>query len=864
MNFVLPLLIVAFIPAAPIEGRYPEASETFHCAFGEKWDQNYDGWPDNWTRRRGPTYPRYLSMELIAETAPAGTHCLRIELDGAGAAAYSPPIPASLLYEYVLEGLVRTQGLEHDRAWLSLTFLDANQEELSSHASDKIRDTQGWKKLRLGPVAAADDRARFALIGLHLEPGERADLKGSARFDDLWLGRLPRVSLTTGSDLQVFATTDIPIHCQASGFTNHNATVTFVLEDERGNRLATEEKPLELGESPSPSPAPAKELPPLLGTTQWRPPIPGPGFYRLYAALQGGEAANRRSALSLVVLTPQRQPGGSAFGWTIPNGAKELPLPVLSDLIAQAGIGWVKYPVWYDEASFPAEMAKLVPFAEQMGMQGIELVGLLIPPQSLRDQLARRRPLTVAEIFMEDPKVWYPSVELTLARMVVQVRWWQLGDDRERSFVDTPKLADKIGRVKAELDRLGNDVNVGFGWNWSQALPHTPSGKTPWRFVALAARPPLTPEALGERLDQTKGAPLVRWVVVEPLPPSEHSLDARVDDLVRQMMAANIHRAQGVFVADPFQEDRGLLHPDGTPGELFLPWRTTALALGGTSFAGSNRLPGGSQNRIFMRSKDAVMIVWNDVPQKEVLYLGKDVQQIDAWGRAVTTAKADEGHVLDVGRLPTFVSGLDPAVVRWRQEVSFAKTKIPSIPEVRHDNTLRMKNPTDQAVAGSLRFLAPDRWKVEPKDASFQLEPHQSLEQPFTIALADDATAGLQQVRVEYTLHTDPPVRFCVYREIEIGLGDVTIAIETQHEEPDVLEVEQRFANTTDQAVNFRCHLYVPERRRQTTQIVDLGRGEDRKTYRLTNRRALLGQTLWLRAEEIGGSRILNYRFVVE
>jgi hypothetical protein len=41
-------------------------------------------------------------------------------------------------------------------------------------------------------------------------------------------------------------------------------------------------------------------------------------------------------------------------------------------------------------------------------------------------------------------------------------------------------------------------------------------------------------------------------------------------------------------------------------------------------------------------------------------------------------------------------------------------------------------------------------------------------------------------------------------------------------------------------------------------------RTRDVKTYRLQNGKELLGKTLWLRAEEIDGRRVLNYRFVVE
>ncbi len=53
-------------------------------------------------------------------------------------------------------------------------------------------------------------------------------------------------------------------------------------------------------------------------------------------------------------------------------------------------------------------------------------------------------------------------------------------------------------------------------------------------------------------------------------------------------------------------------------------------------------------------------------------------------------------------------------------------------------------------------------------------------------------------------------------------------------------------------------------RRRLRTQIYDLGTGEDRKVYRLPRGSEIVGQTIWLRAEEIGGPRILNYRVLVD
>ena len=121
--------------------------------------------------------------------------------------------------------------------------------------------------------------------------------------------------------------------------------------------------------------------------------------------------------------------------------------------------------------------------------------------------------------------------------------------------------------------------------------------------------------------------------------PREVPIEARVADLVRRMIDAKLQGAEAVFCPEPFSTDRGLMNDDGTPGELLLPWRTTALMLGGAKYLGSLQLPGGSTNHIFLRDGEAVMVVWNDRPTRETLYLGEKVRQVDLWGRSTKPAR---------------------------------------------------------------------------------------------------------------------------------------------------------------------------------------------------------------------------------
>jgi hypothetical protein len=46
-------------------------------------------------------------------------------------------------------------------------------------------------------------------------------------------------------------------------------------------------------------------------------------------------------------------------------------------------------------------------------------------------------------------------------------------------------------------------------------------------------------------------------------------------------------------------------------------------------------------------------------------------------------------------------------------------------------------------------------------------------------------------------------------------------------------------------------------------QITRLGRGEDRKIYVLPDAESLRGKELWLRAEQVDGLRVLNYKWTV-
>jgi len=870
-SLLLHLLSVAIGPEVPIEDRYPEASEVFHCTFDESWDANFNGWPDRWTRRRGPGYPHYVKIEINRQPSPAGDRCLRIDVDGGAAAVFSPPVQVGPLFSYVLEGYLKTEGLQYDRAFFSLTLLDDQRMRLETFHCQKVRQTDGWVKFRLGPISPNSDNVRYAMIGLHVEPGEEEeDLRGSASFDDVWLGRLPRIALKSNDPYNFFTDPGkVEIRCTVSGSLERDPTVEFEVEDVSGGTLARLQRqiptrPADTGEELSLESL-SEQPQGRIGETTWKPPLPEPGFYRVRATMRGRDKLVQRDELNLVVIEPRRSPPGGEFGWTLPRGDRPLPLPLLGQLIAQAGINWVKYPLWYGEDAGEDSIERLIAFSQRLSAQGIELVGLLHqPPDSLRSRYAQSEALSAADVFAPGPEVWYPSLEPVMTRLATRVHWWQLGADLDTSLVGFPNLGEKVAQIKGELDRIGQDVNLGIGWNWSNDMPAPADGKTPWRSLTFSADPPLTHEELSAYLEARPGDALRRWVVVQPLPADAYDLEARADDLVRRMIAAKIQGADAVFCPDPFDPQRGLMNADGTPGELFLPWRTAALALGGARYIGSLELPEGSQNHVFARDDEAVMVVWNEQPTEEVLYLGENVRQIDLFGHSRQPAEGNHGQVIPVGPFPSFVTGLNGPIARWRMSFQFARGEIPSVFGRPQSNWFMVDNAFSRGVTGEARLITPEVWSVTPSQAVFRLEAGESLRHDFQTVLPYNASSGRQRVRVDFRIHADRPYQFSVYRKMDVGMGNVSIEVLTQLGPEGTLEVQQRLINETDAPVSFRCQLYAPGRRRLKTQIIGLGRGRDVYVYRLPGGEELLGRTLWIRAEEIDGPRVLNYRFVAK
>ena len=886
------------------ETRHPDAVPVFQCTFGDDWDVNYDGWPDRWVRKTGSGLPHYVNIAIHEDVTAIGHKCLQIDLDGASAEVESPPIRVMPRFSYAFEAQLKNTGLKYSTAVITLSFCDSNGRVLQTAKTDPISVTKGWQAIRLGPVEPRDPAINRVVIGLAVQRSNKGDLQGRVSLADVWLGRLPRIDVSTNNACNVYTQLNgAEVRCVLSGIKEQNPEIDFQLLDGANKELQREHFPLpgklivdEAGRAADVTDG-GKGAEGYEGTIKWHPKIPDYGFYRVVVLMKSAQSAKGNSdplkqlgsrTVDLVVVPPLAMPRRGEFGWTLPEGDRPLSFQDLSRLLPEVGINWVKVPLWFD-ASQPRRGDEIIRFVELLGASNVDVVGIIDrPPNQAIASGPQHRAKSIAEVLSQDSSTWAASLEPVMTRLSLRVRWWQLGGDFDTSFASMKELNKRIGELRTSLFRFGQDVRMGMSRDWSTASSQT--GDVTWDFEQLSTEKQPTDAKFEELLALPRGNSAKRWVMIEP--PAKvgdgkdaaAAFEARATEFVRRLIAAKVSGADAIIIAKPFNNENGLMRTDGMPAELLLPWRTTAAMLGGAQFIGEMQLPSGSENRIFLRGDgQVVMVVWNREPTREVLYLGDHVQQIDLLGRSKAAEAQNKEQAIDVGPTPTFVLGLHEAVTRWRMNARFEKRQVPSIFAKPHHNALRFKNFFPQGVGGTVKIVVPqdrgiidsatsqevaagvgfvaDRWTIEPPQMNFQVAANGETKFPFDIQLKS-VWFGKKPVRVDFTIEADEKLEFSIYCDLEIGTEDLSLDVKSHLDKEGTLVVEQTMTNSAAHPADFKCSLRAQGHRPQRMQVYRLGKNPDRKVYRVANGADLVGKELWLDLEELNGPRTLKYRFV--
>ncbi len=930
---LLILSLLAAPPTADGPSSASATQALYHCDFADSADSDVDGWPDGWTRKRSRDFPEFVEIEItpLPEFAKRpGVMGLQVGLSGGASSVSTAAIPITAKHSLEASVEITAQNVVRSNATMILSLLDAAGNVVESYSSAPFTGPQKQALLTIGPIIPTSGRARSAILTLQVTvPGPQLDLKGNLWFSELRLCKLPRMTLRTNSELGLITNlSDATVHCQVSGLSTEQSELLFELLDYRGERLAQSRHSLSTVGPGSPAwqafslntatvnNAAAAEA--QVRTNQqegdrsasWKLPLKQQGFYRVRATMFAGEVALLSREMTLATLSPLTKSQVGEFGWSIPAGQTSLDFTPLALVLSQAGIHHAKYPVWFGDAE--SDLADRVAwFAERLSLQNIEMVGVLDRPPVT----ANGNALTDAASIFSSANDWQTAVDPVMTRLSLKVRRWQLGADDDMSFVGYPDLETKIAEVKNHLERFGQEVRLGIPWRYSHELPVFQ--KPTCGYLAFVDDPGLTAAEIGEFLSATnsKATPTPpaltrslsgrkpveakpagdgkegrrttaasfatgeaaaaprqtqRWVSVDPLPANDYALEVRLADLVARLVSAKTHGAEAIFATKPFDPQQGLVNADGTPGELFLPWRTVATLLSDAKYVGQIELPNGSTNHVFAREKEAVMVIWNENETEEVLQLGDELTSVDMWGRQTLLTASEEtpeepmGHRVKIGRMPQIITGIDAAMARWQIGVHFESPRLESIFDREQTITLKFNNPFPRGISGEVSIAAKKSWNIDARPQRYKLLPGDTASQKIPVRLQPDASSGSQRVRIDFHVTESRSYRFSVYRVLYLGFEDIQIELSTRLLPGDILRVDQTFTNLSDTPTSFQCLLFPPDRRRETQLVSNLSRESRTITYFLPNGEELIGKRLLMRAEELGGARVMNFGVVAE
>ncbi|MDR0870187.1 MAG: hypothetical protein LBN39_05275, partial [Planctomycetaceae bacterium] len=810
-----------------------------------------DGWPDYWTRKHGIDqeipYPAHLELAITENRNPFGNYVLRFNIEGGGAAVFSPKIPVRQGMSYSVFAYVDANGLTFDDVYiLAALYGDNSTEPLKTVVSEKIRNTNGWRRLSIEHIPAVQSGVKTISVGLLTTPNRRQDFGAKVNFTNIEIREAPDVALSVPQDFNLFyEPTGISVQCRIRGVDPEQQSLTFLLEDPFGRVIAKRTAEMIIGNKPASQFVVAKTdyWNVFQGTASWKDlPLKSPGFYRIRVAtpetfiqkvsknLPEGvffqDPLRDADTLTFAVLPKGNYLPNGEFGWTLDNWTLT-EIVSRQTLLSQSGLSRLKIPV-RTAGENSQERKILNDFCDAMMRKEVGVVGLLLPvPESVRKEI-KLGPVNAASVFSLPPKIWAEPLQPLLRDLSLLVRDWQWTSDGDVSITDIPNFAAHFETLRKSFDASDFGLETGYAQEWNNSL----SQAAGVNFLALTSSVPQTAEELQTQL--TAAAPYRRFVSLTPLSDDEYELEPRLTDLVRKMVAAKAGGAEAVFLSKPVDEHRGVLRENITPNELFLPWRTTASLLSGRPFLGSLHLPNHSTNYCFDNSGTTVMVLWNDKPTTETLYLGDDIQLIDVWGKRTTPERKGREQIIPVSAVPVFAAGLNTDIAKFRLNFQMKTEEISSIPNQPYPLEFSYKNESALPMSAEFSVIEPrpGHWLTAPAVVALPVNPNETGTGTFDLTLTGRANTGLRPIRFDVKAAAGgKTLNFAVYDDLQIGDKDLSMEFSSSLNRNGSIEVRQAFINNGDNDYTYITKLIIPDRAIQETRLVRQGFGRVEYIY---------------------------------
>src|SRR4029078_2408994 len=151
--------------------------------------------------------------------------------------------------------------------------------------------------MRVGQAEPRDPAINRVVIRLGVQRSSKGDLQGHVSLADVWLGRLPRIDVSTNNACNVYTQLrGAEVQCALSGIKEQNPEIDFQLLDGANKELQREHFPLD-GKLIIDEPGRGAEgtdggkgAEGYEGTIKWHPTIREYGFYRVVVLMKSAQS----------------------------------------------------------------------------------------------------------------------------------------------------------------------------------------------------------------------------------------------------------------------------------------------------------------------------------------------------------------------------------------------------------------------------------------------------------------------------------------------------------------------------------------------------------------------------------------------
>jgi len=775
-------------------------------------ERHSESTPINWDKVAGRGYPTYTRGRFDHQVyhSPQTSFCCY--LNGGNCAYELEPrrIVVEPTFDYCLEGWIKTEGLKHSKAYLSIWFNDQQGRiiEGSKVRTDPVGGTTDWVRVQRYVSPASEDfggRPRFADIAMEVLGAQAQDIGAKTWFDDIRVYRIPRLVMKLAENRLVFTQNEaVTVRLSADGLLAQSFPGRLVVSDDRGTIVFNQKVSL----VPGPKDAACKDV--------TLPRLP-PGAYHVNYDLAGDTPTILCRRVSFAVLAPLSGPKalrGIGFGLADPSGITDTDM--LVDTIKQLGARSLKLRVWRPDTTaleIQNGTARLERVLNALRHDGTQFVGVFADPPQYLAAKTTETVRGVADLLAMNEDLWQQAIGFSMSRYAGIISAWQIGDDDDPSIVRLQTEPGVLAKATCQMDRLSAGMPLGVPWPALYALPTEMPPRVD--FVSLRIGAEILPEQIQEYLaeETARNGPRV-YLTLDPISSSRHHADERILDFVSRVLAAKQAGVQEIFFSCLVDPEIGLLRRPQEPTELFVVARTLCDMLGGTRFAGQLPLEHQANAMVFEREDGSeTVVIWTEhgpFPVKEPLYLGDALTQTDLWGNRSPIPRVGSVSSLTLGHMPVFISGIDPQISRTRRSFRVGNSRIPAAYR-RHRTSLTFTNAFKRGVSGRIRLRIPKGWNVDPAIIRFNLSEGERFVQPLSVTVPYNETVGHKEFLAEFTVDAKATYRFMAVARVSFEMRTAATKAVVFQEGPNLV-VEQEVTCIASRPVSYHAYLQIPGR----------------------------------------------------